>query len=181
MRLKTVVLFIAVLCFPGVSSWGRVFMSRQAALKLAFPSASSVDRKTVFLSQEQAAAVQKLAKSKAESQMVTYYVGKSTGGVLGYAFFETHIVRTMPETFMAVVDPDGTLKFVELLAFYEPGDYLSPKRWFALFGGRKLDDELWVKRGIRNVTGATLSAQAVTDGIRRVLAFFQIAIKKEIK
>ena len=111
--------------------------------------------------------------------MVTYYVGKSTRGIHGYAFFETHIVRTMPETFMAVVNPDGNLKFVEILAFYEPEDYLPPRRWLDLFRGRKLGDDLWVKRGIRNITGATLTTQAITDGIRRILATFRVAIKKE--
>lgn len=157
----------------------RVLMTQEEALKLAFPSMASVERKTVFLEKGDIEKIQKLAKSKMESEVVTYYVGKSTAGVLGYVFFETHIVRTMPETFMAVVNPDGALKFVEILAFHEPEDYLPAKRWLALFEKKKLDKELWVKRGIRNITGATLTAQAVTGEIRRILAFFEIAIKKD--
>jgi len=83
-------------------------------------------------------------------------------------------VRTMPETFMAVLEPSGALRFVELLAFLEPEDYLPRPRWLGQFRGKVLDDELLVRRGIRNITGASLTSQALTDGVRRVLAVHSV-------
>ena len=35
-------------------------------------------------------------------------------GVVGTAYFESHKVRTMNETFMVVVDTDSTVRFVEM-------------------------------------------------------------------
>jgi Na+-translocating ferredoxin:NAD+ oxidoreductase subunit G len=176
MMTRLITLF--TLLFFSAPAWAGVLMTQEEALKRAFPGAS-VERKTVFLEEAQVKEIQNLARAKLESEVVTFYVGKSTAGVLGYAFVETHIVRTMPETFMAVLNPDGTVSFVEILAFYEPEDYLPPKRWLGLFGNKKLDNDLMVKRGIRNVTGATLTAQAITDGVRRILAIYQVAIQKE--
>lgn len=156
-------------------------MNQEQALALAFPTGSTVERKSLFLDEKTTNEVQKAAKSKLESRLVNYYVGKSTTGPGGYAFFSTHVVRTMPETIMIVVNPDGSLRFVEILAFYEPEDYRPPKRWLGLFSNKKLDNDLWVKRGIRNITGATLTTQAITEAVRRALATYEIAIQgKEV-
>jgi len=97
-------------------------------------------------------------------------VGISSSGISGYAYFETHPVRTMTETFMAVLEPDGSVRFVELLAFAEPEDYLPRPRWLGQFAGKSALEELFVGRAIRNATGASLTSQALTDGVRRILA-----------
>ena len=61
---------------------------------------------------------------KVPSAVWTYYVGLASGAVTGYAYFDTHVVRTMPETMMAVLTPEGSVRSAELLAFAEPDDYL---------------------------------------------------------
>jgi len=170
---------VVVLTLVACSGEARVYMTQQEALKLAFPKASSIERKTIFLTDEEIKAVQARAGAKVESSIVTYYLGRGPNGVEGYAFFETHTVRTMPETFMAVVNPDGTLRCVEMLAFYEPEDYAPPRKWLGLFPRKRLDEKLWVKRGIRNIAGATLTAQAITQGVRKILAIFELVVQKE--
>lgn len=157
----------------------QVFLTKDEALKRAFGPSASIERRTVFLTDEQVEQIRKRAKAKVESKIVTYYVGKTDTGVQGYAFFETHVVRTMPATYMVVVSPDATVRGVEILAFYEPEDYLPPARWLNQFDGQRLSDELWVKRSIRNISGATLSAHAITEGSRRILATFEVALQKE--
>jgi hypothetical protein len=59
---------------------------------------------------------------------------------------------------------------LEVLAFAEPEEYLPRARWYGQFLGRALDDELNLGRGIRGVSGATLTARATTRAVRRVLA-----------
>lgn len=157
----------------------QVSLTREEALKAAFPESARVERKTLFLTDDQVERIQTMARAKVESKIVTYYTGKFDTRTIGYAFFETHIVRTMPETFMAVINSGGTLKTVEILAFYEPEDYRPPARWLNQFKNRTLSDDLLVKRGIRNVSGATLSAHAITEGVRRALAVYHVALRKE--
>jgi hypothetical protein len=154
-----------------------LYLNQEQALRVAFPEGTDVERKSVFLDAGMVEAIEKLAKAKVESGVVTFYMGKQDGQPTGYAFFSNHMVRTMPETIMTVVNPDGTVQMVELLAFYEPDDYRPPKRWLSLFSRQKLDNDLRVKRGIRNLTGATLTAQAVTDSVRRTLATFETIIR----
>lgn len=153
---------------PALATAG-VLMSQEKALSLAFPD-GKFERSTLTLTETEKKEVEKAARARVPSPAITYYSGALSDGNPGRAFFETHVVRTMPETFMAVVDSSGAVRFVELLSFYEPGDYLPPRRWLDQFRGRPLDDDLLVKRRIRNVTGATLTTQALTDGVRRALA-----------
>lgn len=169
-RLRWLILGAALIPGAPRHSGARVLLSQQEALALAFPAKTRVERRTTYLTDEQQRQAQEAGQVKIESKVWAYYVGVSEQGVRGYAYFETHVVRTMPETFMVALTPEGSVRFVEILAFLEPEDYLPRPRWLAQFQGRKLDGEIFVRRGIRNITGATLSSQALADGVRRVLA-----------
>ncbi len=156
----------------------QVFSTQQQALERIFPKPQTIERRTLFLDEKQVAAIQKLARAKLESKIVIYYAGKKDSHVTGYAFFATDIVRTKEATYMTVVNPDSTIRLIEILAFYEPMDYFPAPRWLELFRGKWLNDKLWLKRDIHNITGATLTAQVITRGARRMLALFQMAVPK---
>jgi hypothetical protein len=165
----------------GGQAWAKSYLTQPQALSEAFPSeTASVGRKTIFLSADQASAIEKLARAKVDSRVVSYYVAHDKKGVTGVAFFDRQNVRTMPMTFCVVVKPDGTLDRVELLSFDEPDDYLPPPRWLALYKAHKLGDDLGVGRAIPRITGASLTSQAVNDGVRRALATFQLAVKETL-
>lgn len=146
----------------------RVLVSQKDALRIAFGSVAPV-RRTAFLTDAQAAAAEKAARSKLESKVWTYYVAGSTT-----AYFESHPVRTMNETIMVVIGADGRIRFVEVLSFAEPDDFLASKRWLAQFQAKPLDEDLAPRRGLRNIAGATLTAEAVSRGVRRALAVHQV-------
>ena len=167
-RLHVLILaLLAVGLAPAAQA--RVLLRSDEALRIAFGDVRP-ERRSATLTAEQRKAAEKLARARIERRDWTYYVATSSAGETTYAYFDTHTVRTMPETFMAVLDGAGRVRFVELLAFHEPDDYRPPGRWLRQFDGRPLDDELLVRRGIRNITGASLTSRALTDGVRRILA-----------
>ena len=153
---------------------GKIFLTQEEALKLAFPGAK-IERRTAYLTAAQQKAAQKLSGDpEPPSALAPYAVGTKDGRLVGTAYFDTHIVRTMPETIMVVVDPAGAIARIEVLSFAEPEEYLPKAHWYEQFQGKPLDDELSMKRGIRPVTGATLTARATTDAARRVLALHKV-------
>lgn len=168
-------LLTAACLFPAAAA-GRVLLTQKQALDLAFPPGTKVERRTAFLSQEQLERASKRGRVKIDSSVWTYYVGLASGAATGYAYFDTHVVRTMPETFMAVLNPDGSVRSVELLAFAEPDDYLPRPSWLKQFHGRRADEDLMVGRALRNITGASLTSNALADGVRRVLAVHREAV-----
>jgi len=155
-----------------------VYYARDEALKLAFPDAERVETRDLFLTAEQRAAIEDRAKSKLDSDLLTIYIGHRGDQILGYAIFDTHTVRTLPETFLVVLTPGGKVASTYLMAFYEPTEYSPPPRWLAQFRDASLTDDLRVGRGIAAITGSTLTSNAVTGGIRRALATYEIALKK---
>jgi Na+-translocating ferredoxin:NAD+ oxidoreductase RnfG subunit len=165
---------VAAAVLAATATDAKVFLSQEEALKLAFPEAT-VERKTAFLTTEQQREAQALSKDEElPSALVVYYVATREGQTVGTAYFDTHIVRTMPETIMVVVDPQGRAARIEVLAFQEPEEFLPRPRWYEQFQGKPLNGELSMKRGIRPVAGATLTARATTEAARRVLALHEV-------
>ncbi len=164
----------AAACLAASAAAAKVLLTPEEALKLAFPGAT-VERRTAYLTAAQQKAAQKLSGDEdLPSALVTFDAATRDGRPVGTAYFDTHTVRTMPETIMVVVDPAGAIARIEVLSFSEPEEYMPKPHWYEQFQGRPLDDELSMKRGIRGVTGATLTARATTDAARRVLALHRV-------
>lgn len=158
----------------------KVFLTQEEALKLAFPGAT-IERRSIFLTGAEVEEVAKLSGSAKGSALAAAYVASKDGKVVGTAYFDTHVVRTLAETLMVVVSPAATIARIEVLSFSEPEEFLPREHWYAQFPGRSLDDELSVKRGIRPVSGATLTAGATIEAARRVLALHQVVARRSGK
>ena len=167
------ILLVALALLAAGPLAAKVFLSADEALRLVFSDAA-VEHRTVFLTAGQRAEARKLAGSEIRSGLVTPYHATRNGKDAGTAYFDTHVVRTLPETLMVVVDPQGKVTRVEVLAFAEPEDYLPPGAWYGQFLGQGLSGELALGHRIRSVTGASLTARATTEAVRRVLAIHQV-------
>lgn len=164
---------IAVLLFAGITSLAAALPTREAALKLAFPGATFT-RKEYFLTEAQGARVKQLSQRELPGLWWIAYEAVKAGKTVGVAFFDTHRVRTLNETAMVAIAPEGKVIRVEVIQFHEPQEYLAKDAWKQQFVGHKLDDELSLKRGIRPLGGATLTANALTDASRRCLGLWQV-------
>lgn len=166
----------AALVLHGRSARAEVVMTEKAALERAFPGLVP-ERRTLYLTKDQVAAVEKAARSKLPSAVITVFEARRGEEPAGRAYLDTHIVRTMPETVMTVVEPDGRLRSALVLQFSEPPDYLPRERWLGTLQGKRLDDDLWPARGVRRVIGSTLTVQALIEAVRRCLAVDAIVLR----
>jgi hypothetical protein len=153
----------------------QVFLTQAQALEQAFPGAR-IERRAFALTEAQRKAVESRARVRRRSALVTAYLAYRGDTLQGAAFFDARRVRTMPGVFMVAVAPDTTVARVDVLAFHEPPDYRPPGRWLGLFARRRLDERLWPRRDIVNLSGATLSARAVTECVRDALAQYEVVV-----
>ena len=165
----------AALCLAGTAH-AKVFYSQKEALALAFPGADRVDDRSLLLDDAQAARVQELAKSRLESRLVRIYTGYRGSERLGYAFIDVHVVRTLPEAFLVVLTPEGAVRELRLLAFHEPLEYMPSARWYQQFEAKTLAAPLRLGGDVHGIVGATLSARATTESVRRALALYQVLV-----
>jgi hypothetical protein len=169
-RARLVAILAALTVAAAAAAGATVLLSVEEALALAFPDATLV-RETLFLTDEQLRDAGEMGGVEIQGALITRYVASDLDGApVGFAYLDTHRVRTLPETLMVAVGADGKVTRVEVVVFREPVEYMPREGWYRQFDGEALDDELAVKRGIRPVTGATLTAHATTEAVRRVLA-----------
>ena len=155
---------------------GGVFLTRDEALELAFPGCA-VDRETRYLTRDERRRAADLAGARIDSRLVVRY-RSDCGGV---AYFDVHRVRTLAETVMVVVDAEGRVARLEVMSFLEPEEYIPRRSWYDQFLRLRLDSRLRLKRSIHAVTGATLTARATTDAVRRILALDQVLRKNTFR
>jgi Na+-translocating ferredoxin:NAD+ oxidoreductase RnfG subunit len=169
-RRIAVLLGLAAAGAPGAAA--AQGLTQEEALRLAFPAPATIERRTAFLSDAQLDSARALAGRGVEvdQRIVTYYVGNPPDGPLGVAYFDSHRVRTLKEVVMVVVAPAGAVRQIEILRFGEPPEYKATEPWLAQFPGRALSQELSLKGAVANLTGATLTSNAVVACVRRVLA-----------
>ena len=168
-------MIVALGATASLSASARVLVTQDKALAEAFPGAN-VARRDAFLTDAQAKRVEELAGTPPATRVVAFYAATKDGKPVGTAFFDTHLVRTLPETLMVVVDSAGLVVKTEVLSFDEPPEYLPKPRWFDLFRARRLDRDLAAGKGIPVVTGATLTSRAVAAAVRRALALHAVLV-----
>jgi len=168
---------LAVVVLVCGAAGATVLITVEEALGLAFPDATTT-RETLFLTEEQIAQVEKAAGDRPASAMATRYVAVRDGVTVGFAYLDTHRVRTLPETLVVVLGANGEVRRVEVAVFREPLEYVPRRGWYDQFEGEMLSEGLALKRNIRPVTGATLTARATTEAVRRTLAI-HLAVASE--
>ncbi len=145
-----------------------------------FPG-GSYERETLLLTEAEQQACAVSANQKEIGALVTRFVVQDETGIIGYAYLDKHMVRTLPQTLMVAVDPGGALIGIRVLAFREPAEYRARTGWLAQFTGKTPGDEIRMKKNIDGITGATLTSRAVTQCARRALAIHQHLAQRELQ
>ncbi len=171
----TALLALFFLTLPDVAV-AKVYNTRDEALKRAFPQATAIEKRALYLDANDVTRIEKASGAKMDSRLFTYYEAIGKSGVLGYAVIAGHTVRTKQEVYMVVIAPNGAIDFVEILAFYEPEEYMPPKRWLAVFSGKVFSDALRPKQEIPMISGATITTYTLTAEVRKTLAIFELLV-----
>jgi hypothetical protein len=91
--------------------------------------------------------------------------------VLGFAVIREVKGKDQPITFLVATDTGDRLRDIDILVYREPyGGEVAYDAWRRQFRGKSTDDPLQVGRDIRTISGATISVNAVTLGVRKALS-----------
>lgn len=81
-------------------------------------------------------------------------------------------------TYAVGLNPDGSIRQIEILEYRETyGSEVRNAAWRQQFVGKTAASPVKLNQDITNITGATLSSKHITDGVRRVLAVYDMALK----
>jgi Na+-translocating ferredoxin:NAD+ oxidoreductase RnfG subunit len=165
--------FAVLAIFFGSTLLHAKIVTREEALKMAFPNAE-IKQSMIFLTDEEKKQAAQLAHVPVESGLVARYDAFQNQKQVGRAYLDTHVVRTKKESLLIILNEDGKIRRIEVIAFQEPPEYVPPDRWYQQFEGKSLNEDLELEKKIHPVTGATLTAKSSTESARRILAIDQV-------
>jgi Na+-translocating ferredoxin:NAD+ oxidoreductase RnfG subunit len=124
------------------------------------------------------AAAQKLAFPSATRFVETYpqRIWKAQTGdkTIGFFIVDHVIGKHLMIDYAVALEPDGRVRRVEILQYRESyGGEVANASWLAQFIGKTSGSALEVNQDIRNIAGATLSSRHVTEGVKRILAYYE--------
>jgi hypothetical protein len=83
-------------------------------------------------------------------------------------------------TYAVAINSKGEILGIEIMEYVESYGYeIKDKEWRKQFIGKTSNHPIKLNQDIQNISGATLSAKHVTDGIKRVMAFHDLALKSQ--
>ena len=166
----------AVALVPAPAS-ATVYLSFQAAQQAMFPGASFAAHDLVFTAEQRK--IIATASGVGDFEKVQrVWEARSGNSRLGWFIVDHVLGKHEVITYAVALTPDGAVKRVEILEYRETygGEIRSPA-WRQQFVGKRFGAPVQLGKDIKNISGATLSSRHVTDGVRRLLATWQLLLR----
>ncbi len=153
------------------------YLTVEAAQRVLFPQAERFDEVVPVLSPEQKQKVMELAGPQPPHRSLRVWKAMRGGELLGHVFVDEVVGRQDLITYAIGIDPSGTLGTLEVLAYREShGGEIRGAAWRHQFEGRHGLEQVRFNADIKNIAGATLSCQHVTQGVHWLMALWQVSL-----
>ena len=165
----------AAAAMAPTSAFAVDYMTAEQAARLMFPDADAFDARSVTLD---AAQLQQLDAQgvRARSAAWQVRVARRAGVALGFVVSDDVVGKVELISYAVAIGLDGTVRQIEILAYREShGFEVRLPAWRKQFIGKGPAASLRVGEDINNISGATLSCNHVTDGVRRIVAVVALA------
>ncbi len=162
-----------------ILGWGdearaKVYLTREEATRLAFGSSATVSKEHRALSPQGRTTIERRLGRPIPEEAFTFYVGRSADGVQGYGVVLEEMGKHEPITLFVTITPDGHVKDVMVLEYRESrGGEVRQKGFLRQYVGKTSHDPLELDEDITPITGATISARSISDGVKKALVVWE--------
>jgi Na+-translocating ferredoxin:NAD+ oxidoreductase RnfG subunit len=170
---------IAALVIPSTQvAIAADYLSVEAAQRGLFAQAERFEEVVLALNPDQKQTVTQLAGPQPPHRSLHAWKAMRGNDVLGYVFVDEVLGRQDMITYAVGIDASGKLSAVEVLSYREShGGEIRGTAWRSQFDGRQGLEHLRFGTDIKNIAGATLSCEHVTQGVRWVTALWQATLR----
>jgi Na+-translocating ferredoxin:NAD+ oxidoreductase RnfG subunit len=157
------------------------YLTADEARKLAFPAAEQIEELTFRFSAAETAQIEKKCSLKLRNSSARCLVVRNGTTLVGVLVLDQALGKHEMIDYAVAINPDGRVLQVEVLEYRESqGREVRSAKWRGQFKDKSADSALRLNQDIYNISGATISCRSVTEGVRRVLATFEVAIKPRL-
>jgi len=151
-------------------------------LKKLLPNAQEIKKEIKVLTKEQKNFVAKTSGVKLDPELdneFIFYEGIAGGKVVGYAAEDRVRGKWGIIRYVAAFNPEGTIRDIVVLEHKEKrGKPVSEDRFLGQFKGKTTDDKIRLNRDIDGISGATVTSQAMTEGLKKMIHIFNVLYKE---
>lgn len=123
--------------------------------------------------------IEKKAGQKFYSDEVYFYKIFEDKNLAGYALLDNVYGKSMPITFLVMFDLNGKILCTEIIKYREPyGGSVQSREWNSQFKGKDDQSEFTVGKDISTISGATISVNSVTKGVKKLSILIKSLLKK---
>jgi hypothetical protein len=154
------------------------FLSIDQAQKAVFPDADQFQEIFVAQNAEQLQALLSRAGEQPAHGVIRIWKATRNGTLIGHFFVDEVIGRQNLITYAVGIDAGGVLRNLEIMAYREShGGEVRNAAWREQFNGRKSLDQLHFRTDVKNISGATLSSEHLTEGVRWLMALWEATLR----
>ena len=157
------------------------YLSVEAAQHAAFTQADRFEEVILALRPDQKHTVAQLAGPQPPHRSLRAWRAMRGSEVVGHVFVDEVLGRQDMITYAIGIDPTGSLGTLEVLAYREShGAEIRSEAWRRQFEGRKGLEQVRLRADIKNISGATLSSEHVTQGVHWLIAVWQVSLRGDL-
>lgn len=154
------------------------YQTLEQAQQALFPQAAQFVRADIIITPELRQKIEKASNVRVRNTLQQVWRAEAGGKTLGWFVLDEVIGKHEFITYVVALLPDGEVKGIDILDYREThGSEIKNEKWRAQFIGKKEGDDFKLDEDIKNISGATLSCKNISNGVKRIVATFQVAMK----
>ena len=172
MKTLSIILLIFI-NFACTLSAGEIKERSEEIINSTFSGPVYNDSKKFMIPDDLKSEAQKKCNQKFFKDYVYFWEIKEAGSLEAIAVLDNVYGKSMPITFMVIFDLDGKIIRSEIVKYREQyGGGVSSDQWNEQFKSKDANSSFNIGSDIAAISGATISVNSVTKGIRKLTLIF---------
>lgn len=161
------ILFIIIISFVAYPQ--NIQEKVNMSLQNCYGKNIQIDFEKYRLNNELKNVIEKKVSQKFFSDEVYLYKVFLDKKLIGYGMLDNVYGKSLPITFLVMFDANGKIQCSEIIKYREPyGGAIQSREWNDQFKGKNSYSDFIVGKDISGISGATISVNSVTKGIKKL-------------
>jgi len=172
-------LFLLPIAAITCPAYGIQYLSIEQAQAALYPQSSKFTENFIELNSEQKQQIEEISDVRQRWKQQKVWNAYKNDEFLGWFIIDKVIGKHEFITYATAISSEGHVLSIEIMDYRETyGGQVNEASWKQNFKGVNKTSPLELEEDIPNISGATLSCRNVTNGVKRLLALYEVALKK---
>jgi Na+-transporting NADH:ubiquinone oxidoreductase subunit C len=166
-----------IISVGAIPCYATTYLTVEQAQKICFTNATQFVSADVTLTRRQMKAITKDSGVRVRRPTESVWRAMDRETFLGWFIQDEVPGKHESIQWGLALNANGSVRQIEILDYRETYGYeIRNRKWRAQFRGKQHGARLKLDDDIQNISGATLSCRHITDGVKRLLSFYEIAL-----